>query len=263
MLARLALIACALCALQPAIAAEPTSASSVNICRQALPTIRGLWQHDLYDAPPTVAAVMVDAIDGKLPQVRQGLAALPAAEQAHWRQVAMLTAANAYQPVVVDGLLDDGAAVNEPARLPPFKPAFYRQTLDAMESDPRLGGGPATGKALESSGLVDNRSNLVGPALPLAVVCGDTATLDVLLHHHANVMARAAPNVADALTTAVIDGDAPIVSRLLDHGADACADDRRIRKPSTTLASIGQHNHLPDALVQRLTCHASTTATVH
>jgi len=261
MLARLALIACALCALQPAIAAEPTSASSVNICRQALPTIRGLWQHDLYDAPPTVAAVMVDAIDGKLPQVRQSLAALPAAEQAHWRQVAMLTAANAYQPVVVDGLLDDGAAVNEPARLPPLRSGFYQQTVSDMAHDPRFG--PGVAKGLQSAGVMNNHGNLAGPALPFAVKCGDTATLDVLLHHHANVMARAAPNVADALTTAVVNGDTPIVSRLLDHGADACADDRRIRKPGTTLASIGQHSHLPGALVQRLTCHASTTATVH
>lgn len=261
MLARLALIACALCALQPAIAAEPAPASNVNICRQALPTIRGLWQYDLYDAPPGVAAVMVDAIDGKLPQVRQGLAALPTTEQAHWRQVAMLTAANAYQPAVVDGLLDDGAAVDGTVRLPPLRSSFYRQTVSAMAHDPRFGSGVA--KGLQSAGVMNNHGNLAGPALPFAVVCGDTATLDVLLHHHANVMARAAPNVADALTTAVIDGDASIVSHLLDHGADACTDDRRIRKPGTTLASIGQRRHLPDALVQQLTCHAAATAVVH
>lgn len=254
MLARLALIACAFCALQPAIAAEPTPAA--NLCRQALPTIRKLWLHDLYDAPPAVATVMVDAIDGKLPQVRQGLASLPVSEQAHWRQVAMLTAANAYQPAVVDGLLDDGAAVDGTARLPPFKPAFYHQTLDGMDHDPHFG--PGTAKALQASGLSDNRGNLVGPALISAVSCDDTATLDVLLRHHANVMTREAPNVADALTAAIINGNAPIVSQLLDHGADVCAEDRRIRKPDTTLARIGRHRHLPDALVQRLVCHVPT-----
>jgi len=247
-----------LCVLQPAIAAEPAPASSVNICRQALPTIRRLWRHDLYDAPPAVAAVMVNAIDGKLPQVRQGLAALPAAEQAHWRQVAMLTAANAYQPAVVDGLLDDGAAVNDPVRLPLLRSGVYQQTVSAMAHDPRFGPGVAVG--LQSADVMKNHASLVGPALPFAVVCGDTATLDVLLHHHANVMARATPNVADALTTAVIDGDAPIVSRLLDHGADVCADDSRIRKPGATLASIGRRQHLTDALVQRLTCHAAIAA---
>lgn len=251
MLARLALIVCALCVLQPATAMEP---AGNNICRQVLPTVRGLWRRDLYDAPPAVAAVMVDAIDGRLPQLRRGLAALPPDEQAHWRQITMLTAADAYQPAVVDGLLDDGAAVDEPARLPALKSGFYRQVGKTMARDPHFGHDAVQG--LQSAGVMNNHGNLVGPALPMAVACSDTATLDVLLRHHANVMARAAPDVTDALTAAVIDGDAPIVSRLLDHGADACADDRRIRRPGTTLASIGQRQHLPAALVQRLTCHA-------
>lgn len=261
MLARLALIACVFCALQPAIAAEPAPAT--NLCRQALPTIRGLWQQDVYDAPPAVAAVMVDAIDGKLPQVRRGLAMLPVAEQARWRQLAMITAANAYQPTVVDGLLDDGAAVDGTVRLPPFKSAFHDQMLDAMEHDPRYGG-PGAVKALQSAGLMDgNHGALLGPALPLVVQCDDVATLDVLLRHHANLMARAAPNVVDALTAAVVGGNGAIVIRLLDHGADVCAEDRFIRKPGATMASIGKRNHLPDALVQRLTCRASATAAVH
>lgn len=265
MLVRLALIACALCALQPAIAADaaPTSSNNANICRQALPTIRSIWQHDLFDAPPAIATVMVDAIDGKLPQARQGLAALPAPEQAHWRQIAMLTAASAYQPAVVDGLLDDGAAVDAPALLPPLKQAFYRQTLGAAERDPRFGG-PATVKALQSRGLIDNSANLFGPALIVASNCDDTATLDVLLRHHANVMIRAAaspkpdaPRGPYALTIAVVQGYAGIVQRLLDHGADVCASNRLIRKPGATLASIGKRNHLPDALIRRLTCPAA------
>lgn len=260
MLARLALLAVALTLLQPALAAEPLPARD-NLCRQALPTIRELWQRDLYDAPPGVAVVMVDAIDGKLPQVRQGLAALPAAEQAHWRQVAMLTAANAYQPAVVDGLLDDGAAMDEPVRLPPLKSGFYQRTVNDMAHDPRLG--PNAVRAFQSAGAMNNRGNLVGPALPLVVACGDTATLDVLLHHHANVTARAAPDVADALTTAVIDGDAPIVSRLLDHGADVCAHDRRMRNPGYSLADIGRRQHLPDGLLRRLSCRETAAATVH
>lgn len=260
MLARLALISCALCVLQPALAAEPAPAS-VNICRQALPTIRNLWQQDLFDAPPAVATVMVDAIDGKLPQVRQGLAALP--EQAHWRQVAMLTASSAYQPAVVEGLLDDGAAADAAALLPPLKQAFYRQTLDAAGRDPRFGG-PATVKALQARGLIDNSANLFGPALIVASNCDDTATLNVLLRHHANVMVRAAaspkpdaPRGPYALTIAVVQGYPDIAQRLLDHGADACASNRLIRKPGTTLASIGKHNHLPDALIQRLACPAA------
>jgi hypothetical protein len=257
MLSRIALLASALLLIAPAFATN-TAPSSPEICRQVIPTIRDLWQHEFYSAPSGVAAVMVDAIDGNLPRVRQGLAALPVADQAHWRQVAMLTAANTYQPTVVDGLLDDGAAVDGTVRLPPFKQAFYRQTVDAMGHDPRFGR-PATDKTLQSSGLADNNGNLIGPALSLVVACGDTSTLDVLLRHHANVMAREAPNVGDALTAAVVEGNAPIVNRLLDHGADVCMDNHHIRKPDTTLASIGRHNHLSDALVQRLTCHPTTT----
>lgn len=255
MLTRLVLITSAFCMVQTAIAAEPAPVVG-NICQQVLPTIRELWQHDVYAAQPAAAAVMVDAVDGKLPRVRAGLAALPVAEQARWRQLAMLTAANAYQPAVVDGLLEDGAVVDGTARLPPLKSAFHQQMLASLEHDPRFAG-PGTVKALQSAGLLDNnRGQLLGPALPLVVQCDDVATLDILLRHHASVMLRAAPNVVDALTVAVINGNGTIASRLLDHGADVCADDHLIRKPGATLASIGRRQHLPDALVQRLVCHA-------
>lgn len=255
MLARFALTACALFALQSVMAAEPAP-SSTAICRQALPTVRELWRHDLYEAPPAVAAVMVDAIDGKLSQVRQGLAALPVTEQAHWRQLAMITAANAYQPAVVDGLLDDGAAVDGTVRLPSLKSGFARQTEDSMAHDPRFG--PSAVKGLKAAGLMRNDGNPVGPALISAVQCGDTATLDVLLRHHADIMARQRPDTASgALLVAMLDGNASIVSQLLDHGDDVCAEDRLIRKPGATMASIGRRRHLPDALVQRLTCHAA------
>lgn len=257
MLVRLALIACTLCLLQPAIAAEPVP-TEVNLCRQSLPTIRELWQRDLYDVPPAVATLMVDAIDGKLPQVRQGLAALPEAEQARWRQVAMLTAANNYQPAVVNGLLSDGAAVNEPAQLPPLKSGFAHQTEHAMAHDPRFG--PRAVNGLKAAGLMRNDGSLTGPALLTAAVCDDTATLDALLRHHADVMVRATPHSADALTVAIVDGHADIAQRLLDHGADVCADDHRIRKPGATLASIATHNHLPGALVQRLVCRTPPPA---
>jgi len=261
MLARLALIACAFCALQPAVAAEP--ASDINTCRLALPTIREAWQQGAYDTSPLVAAVMVDAIDGKLARAREGLAALPSTEQQHWRQVATVTAANTYQSAVVDGLLDDGAAVEGRVRLPPFKSGFHDQLRDTMTHDPRYGG-PSAVKAVSSTDILDgNRGSLVGPMLPMAASCRDAATLDVLLRHHANPMARSAPDAVDALTMAVINGDAALVTVLLDHGADVCEDDQHFRKPGTTLASLGRSNHLPQALVRRLTCHEPDTLTVH
>ena len=226
--------------------------------------IRELWQYDLYDAPPAVATVMVDAIDGKLPQVRQGLAALSPDEQAHWRQVAMLTAAAAYQPSVVDGLLDDGAAVNDTVRLPPFKKSFEHQVENAMAQDPRMG--PDVVKGFKAAGVMRNDGYVIGPALLSATSCDDPATLDVLLRHHANVAVRTipwpkpdVPRSSYALLISVVQGHADIAQHLLDHGADVCASNRLIRKPGATLATIGQHSHLPDALIRRLTCHAPTT----
>lgn len=265
MLARLALIACTLCLLQPALAADAAPSNApINTCRASQSSIRELWQHDLYDAPPAVAAVMVDAIDGKLPQVRQGLAALPPDEQAHWRQVAMITAASTYQPTVVDGLLDDGAAVDKPARLPPFKSSFEHHVENTMAQDPRIG--PSVVKGFKAAGVMRNDGNDVGPALLAAASCDDPATLDVLLRHHADVAVRSAPplkpdipRLSYALLIAVVQGYADITQRLLAHGADVCATNRGIRKPGATLATVGQRRHLPDALVQRLTCRAPAT----
>lgn len=255
MVARLAFIACLLGMLSPAATAG-TGPAAAQLCGEQMSTARQLWQHDLYDAPPAVAAVMVNAIEGRLPQVRHGLAALPSDQQAHWRQLAMLTAAWSHQPTVVDGLLDDGAAVDAQAWLPPVNPAFNSRTLDVMVKDPRFGS-PATVKAMQSAGIVGNRGQQLGPALLVASACNDVATLDVLLRHHANVMIHA-PQSADALNVAIINGETGIAQQLLDHGADVCADNRRIRRPGATLASIARRRHLPDPLVQRLRCPVPT-----
>lgn len=259
MLSRIALLVSALLLSGPLLAKD-NGPSTRDLCRQNTPVIRDLWQHDLIDAPPGVAAVMVDVIDGKLPQTRQRLAELKPDEIARWRQAAMLTAVWAGQATIVDALLNDGAAVDDLGWIPPFKPSFYKQTVDEMQQDPRFGG-PAGVKGLAAAGIVSNQGQRLGPALTTAAECSDVATLDVLLRHHANVMARQAPNVVDALTVATVHGDAVIVQRLLDHGADPCIDDRQIqlRKPGASLANIGRRNGLPETLVQRLACPSVTS----
>ncbi len=238
-----------------------------EICRQSTPLIRDLWSKGAYDAPPTVATLMLDAIDGKLPEVRQQLHAMPPADATRWRQLAMLTAVWTGQATVVDGLLVDGAAVDAKGWIPPFKPEFFGQTVDAMQHDARFGG-PVAVKGLMARGLVRNRGQSTGPALIVATECGDVATLNVLLRHHASIVQSHAPKEADALTMATIDGDAPVARLLLNHGADPCASDQRMSRnqlkhpnmPKHTLAQIGSRAKLPPALVARLIC-ASVAAT--
>lgn len=238
-----------------------------EICSQSTPTIRESWLKGAYDAPPSVAALMTSAIDGKLTEVRRLLQGMKPADATRWRQSALLTATWAGQSAVVDGLLDDGAAVDEKGWIPPLKSVFFDQTVATMKHDARFGGSAAVNR-MAASGMVGNRAQTIGPALTVAAECGDLATLDVLLRHHAEVSPREAANVADALTVATVGGDAPIVERLLDHGADPCMDDRRMAevhlkhpdRPTHTLAQIGTRTQLPAALVTRLTCPAVATA---
>ncbi|HEV7123206.1 MAG TPA: hypothetical protein VGN24_07230 [Rhodanobacter sp.] len=263
MFMRMAMLGLGLGLTAQAAAAGNKTPPQREICRQSTPVIRELWAKGAYDAPPAVATLMLDAIDGKLPELRRQLQAMQPTDAARWRQLAMLTAAWTGQPSVVDGLLDDGAAVNAKGWIPPFKPGFFGQTVDAMQHDSRLGG-PAAVNGLMATGVVGNEGHSTAAALTVATECGDVATLDVLLHHHADVAPREASNVADPLTVATVGGDAAVVRRLLDHGADPCADDRRIAqfrlqhptRPTHTLAQIGTRVQLPTTLVARLTCPA-------
>lgn len=160
----------------------------------------------MYVVPPNVSALMVDVIDGKLPQVRRRLAAMSPADAKHWRQTALLTATWAGHASLVDALLDHGAAVDGKAWTPPLKSRFYKATANAMK----------------------HRRQRLGPALPVAAGCGDAATLRVLLHHHAavNQTNHLHHRGVDALFFAVMTGDADSVRVLLDHGANPCGDDR-------------------------------------
>lgn len=258
------LLASALLLAAPAFA-KNAAPSGPEICRHAIPTLRESWQLGAYDAPPQLVALMLDVVDGKLPQVREQLAAVNPDTAASWRQIAMLTASSTGQPAIVDALLDDGAAVDGTGWLPPFKSRFHQQVVEGMKHDARFGG-PASIDALAASGLTRNEGHRYGPALPIAAACGDVVTVDVLLTHHAQVMARQAPDIADALDAATMNGDAAIVQRLLDHGANACVHDRlgrvrmlKNRRAFISLAEVGRRAGLPTALTLRLSCPSVAT----
>jgi len=234
--------------------------SAQELCHQSIAVGRELWQTGKFDAPANVATLMVDVIDGKLPQARQQLKAMSPNDARRWRQSALITAIFAGQSAVVEGLLDDGANVDGQGWIPPFKPVFFSKTMDTMKHDSRFGG-PAAVNGMEKGGLVGNSGQLLGPPLGAAGQCGDLATLNVLLRHHANVRAPFKPQVADALFEGTMQGNVAIVKTMLDHGADPCAFDRRAilysrntHRPTTTLEKIGRRAGLPESLTDRLAC---------
>ncbi|HET6905455.1 MAG TPA: ankyrin repeat domain-containing protein [Rhodanobacteraceae bacterium] len=247
-----------------ALGAPGASPSTQEQCRQERPLVRELWQRGLYDAPALAKHVVIAAISGDLADVRQSLDALPRSEVARWRQVAMYTAAEQGQSAVVDALLDDGADANGSAEMPPFTSAAYSEIQTAMDKDPRFGGAKAI-RGMQALGIMNNDPRQSGPALLAAIACGDLATVEVLLRHHANPMARLIPGGADPFSFAIVYGEAEITQTLLSHGADPCAEDRRIfsnferlHKPTAghDVASIGKRNGFPSALVAGLECHS-------
>ncbi|MDE3073728.1 MAG: hypothetical protein KGJ63_13490 [Pseudomonadota bacterium] len=241
--------------------------SAQELCHQSITVGRELWLTGKFDAPANVATLMVDVIDGKLPQARQQLKAMSPNDAQRWRQSALITAIFAGQSVVVEGLLDDGANVDGQGWIPPFKPVFFSKTMDSMKHDSRFGG-PSAVRGMEKGGLVGNSGQLLGPPLGAAGQCGDLATLNVLLRHHANARAPFRPHVADALVEGTMQGNAAIVKTMLDHGADPCAFDRgailysrNTRRPTATLEKIGRHAGLPESLTRRLACPSIASGT--
>ncbi|WP_158756026.1 hypothetical protein [Dyella sp. S184] len=219
-------------------------------------------------ATPDISRLMVNAGDGKLEDVRRQLSAMPPSDAKQWRQAAMITAAWSGQSREIDGLLGDGAEVDAAAQIPTFGKALVGQ-MQALN--------PQLFKAAASAGILDQGElRTSGPALAIAIECGDATTVGVLMHHHANAKLRPGGGGADVLLWATIHGDAAIVQTLLDHRVDVCEDDRRERqlrheyntkhpghentRPLLTYAELGRRAKLPDDVVARLTCPAYDTA---
>ena len=218
-----------------------------------------------FDAPPAINALIVNVINGKLPQVRQQLDAMNPVDAARWRQSALVIAAYAREPAMVAGLLDDGALVDGQGMLPGVDCKSRDRVIAQMKKDPpwtsvdpdlKAGLEGDSDSAWGAALLFDSR--LEDPVATIAAQCGDLATLDVALNHHANlkvqiphsndvvVMAVLADNPViverlldhgadpssaagestDGLTTAIIQGNAAMVKLLLDHGADPCTENR-------------------------------------
>ena len=240
-------------------AAEKPAAPLSVVCPSQTALTRTLAVRGVFAAPLAINALIVNVIDGKLPQVRQQLDAMAPVDGAHWRQSALIVAAYARDPAMVAGLLDDGALVDGQGMPPALEGKFRDQLLAEVKKDPKwatLQADPMTARDLDALFVFDGRPD--GPVATIAAQCGDLATLDVALSHHANVKARirgsndvvvmavlannpvivkrlldhgADPthtlgNSSDGLIAAIVEGNASMVTLLLDHGADPCAEYR-------------------------------------
>jgi hypothetical protein len=240
--------------------------SSADLCHSERPLARQMWQRNLYAVPPAIAAIMVDATDGKTAAVRAALAGMHTQDATRWRQLAMYTAAFEGRTETVDALLGDGAAADGSVLMPPLKTTFYRSLAGQAANDPRIG--PRAVKGLEAAGVMNNGARQTGPAIYMAINCDDLATAKTLLRHGADPM-RGWPSHdgTDPFIAAVVEGDVDIVHAFLDHGANPCIEDRRLAERAKahhssvqTVAGIGQKQRLPPMLIQRLTCHAPSTS---
>jgi ankyrin repeat protein len=104
--------------------------------------------------------------------------------------------------------------------LPGLDRKVHEQLMAEIKKDPKwatVDPDPKTVRELDAVFLFDGQ--LDGPVATIAAQCGDLATLDVALDHHADLKARA-PHSNDVMTMAVMADNPAIVKRLLDHGAD-------------------------------------------
>jgi hypothetical protein len=284
MLSRIVLLVFGLVLTESAVADQKPFPPTL-ICPYQTSLMRKLALQGVFDATPAINTLMVNVIDGKVPQVRQQLSAMNKTDATRWRQSALIIATYAGRPAMVDSLLNDGASVDDQGSMPSLKCSFHDQVVADVKKDPKWDStnpAPKTGFKLDEILMFPGLSD--GPALHTASMCGDVATLDVVLNHHANVKTHL-PKSVDVLILPVLQGNAAIVQRLLDHGADPsgalraaaasgdaamtqllldhgaepCSANLTIRKPGVTVASLGRDKGLPDPIVKRLVCLTATT----
>ena len=215
-------------------------------CEGSSVSIRSMYLHGALTVKPAIARLEINAIDGKLVEVREQLGNMSHQEAQHWRQVALFDASEAGQAAVVDGLLKDGASVDGKTQTPHLK------DMRGM-----LNGAVSSGDSSSTDGLNDSDWASQGLALLGASSCGDLAVVDVLLRHHADPNTPTAPRENSALFIATLLGYEKVTEHLLDYGADPCITDlpAEFSEHNGTLATLGRRSGLPDAVIDRLICH--------
>lgn len=136
MLSRIAMLSVGVLLSGAIAAAEKPRPPSTLICPVQTNWTRLLAVAGAFDAPPAINALIVNVINGKLPQVRQQLDAMNPVDAARWRQSALVIAAYAREPAMVAGLLDDGALVDGQGMLPGVDCKSRDRVIAQMKKDP-------------------------------------------------------------------------------------------------------------------------------
>jgi hypothetical protein len=270
MLSRIALLALGLLFAMQAIADDSHPFQPPMACQYQTTIMRRLALLGAFDVPPAINTLMVNVIDGKLPQVRQQLNTMPTADAARWRQSALIIATYANDPMVVKALLSDGATVDGSGWMPSLKQSFRDQAVEDIKKDPNWETNPKPITDFRKAAVLwfPVKAGPDGTALIIAARCNDVGTLDVLLQQHADIDVNPFPDGMNALEVSVSLGNTATVQRLLEHGADVCAEDRLIHRRQlerktnhfSTIADWGRQGKLPDDVVVGLTCPAFDSA---
>jgi hypothetical protein len=254
-------------------AANGAHHSNPDLCRTERSFVSRSWQRGDYKVPGNIQPLMLASIHGNTTRVLSILATMPPSELERWQQLALYNATLFGRTATVDALLSHGANANVRTLIPAF--FICRQSLRSHAVEDYLQSEDATaGDTRIPAPRCIAPAHTLGPVLVAALECHDAATVEALLRHGADPMQPLTPrqdlpkgydDVPDPFIEAVANGDSESTQAFLAHGADPCTENHRLahnwklmkqRMPSPpTLASIGEKEGLPPALVQRLTCH--------
>lgn len=200
----------------PLVFAASTSLTQGHQCAAEATLGRALYAQSALVVPPSVAKLMVAVIDGNLETADQELERIKRiygpAQTKGWLNLGLLEAADADRAQMAEWLIEQGADVNSHSVRPAFSPRLVEELKKTVL-------GPLSGTPYDASGATD-----MWPPLQMAADCGNTATLEVLLAHNADMYVSLHEPVPtpSALLMAIIWKHEDTVEALLDHGYDPC-----------------------------------------
>ena len=218
-------------AMLPLLTGFSATVPAGNICAQTGPDIRAIIANNEVHVAPEVKGLLLDITDGKQNKIaadlRQMRSRFDAGEMAGWLNLALFQATYYNRAGIAEWLIEQGADVNAH----PVNLAF----ADAPKP---------------------SEDERVWPAIEQAADCGNTAVLEILLSHHADMYTsthepRPEPG---ALFLAIMGRHEDTVDALLNHGYNPCliytnyyAGPKRL-----TAADLAARRGLSASIVNRL-----------